>query len=92
MSKYPQLNWRSHACIAIEDAIKKAPKGSDLIKAIDAAYPFGERKYHPYKIWLDERRKALIRLNFYKPPQNRQCPYHPNGQTCLICMNKGAIA
>jgi hypothetical protein len=23
------------------------------------AYPFGERKYHPYKIWLDEIRRQL---------------------------------
>ena len=25
-----------------------------LKKALYDAYPFGQRKYHPYKIWLDE--------------------------------------
>jgi hypothetical protein len=25
--------------------------------ALLAAYPFGERKYHPYKIWLSEIRR-----------------------------------
>ena len=25
-------------------------------KALREAYPFGEREYHPYKIWLDEIR------------------------------------
>ena len=27
--------------------------GEELRRLINAAYPFGERKYHPYKIWLD---------------------------------------
>lgn len=26
----------------------------ELRKRLSAAYPFGERKYHPYKIWLSE--------------------------------------
>ena len=26
----------------------------DLRKLINNNYPFGARKYHPYKIWLDE--------------------------------------
>lgn len=28
-------------------------------RIIDAAYPFGQRKYHPYKMWLIERREYL---------------------------------
>lgn len=34
-------------------------------------------------------RKAclLVRLNLYKVPENRKCKYHPDGQTCLMCMN-----
>jgi hypothetical protein len=27
---------------------------AEVKKALFDAYPFGERKYHPYKIWLDE--------------------------------------
>ncbi|MFL5900918.1 MAG: hypothetical protein ACJ75S_06930 [Solirubrobacterales bacterium] len=30
-------------------------------KAIDDAYPFGERKYSPYKTWLKARRSYLAR-------------------------------
>lgn len=30
-----------------------------LLEAIDAAYPFGERKHFPYKMWLVERRIFL---------------------------------
>lgn len=26
----------------------------DIVAALREAYPFGERAYHPYKIWLDE--------------------------------------
>lgn len=29
---------------------------ADTAKAIDAAYPFGEREHHPYKVWLRERK------------------------------------
>jgi hypothetical protein len=28
-------------------------------KAIDEAYPFGAREYHPYKAWLKARRAYL---------------------------------
>ena len=31
-----------------------AEEGAELLKRISAAYPFGERAMHPYKIWLDE--------------------------------------
>jgi hypothetical protein len=34
----------------------------DVMRAIDAAYPFGPRRHHPYKIWLDERRKLAAEL------------------------------
>jgi hypothetical protein len=26
----------------------------EIVKALRDAYPFGPRKHHPYKIWLDE--------------------------------------
>lgn len=79
-------HWRTASIQVINQTIESAPPGTDLINAIDAAYPFGERAYSPYKIWLEERKKALIRLNLYKVP-NRKCKYHPDGQTCLLCMN-----
>lgn len=32
---------------------------SELSKALFKAYPFGRRRYHPYKIWLSEKKRAL---------------------------------
>ncbi|PHJ59622.1 hypothetical protein VF14_32650 [Nostoc linckia z18] len=63
--------WREKAAAAIEEAI--ALFAADLNNlndqqkqrlkcAIDASYPFGLRKNHPYQAWLDERRKAFYRL------------------------------
>jgi hypothetical protein len=40
-----------------DDEVKKAVNAT-----IDAAYPFGVRANHPYQIWLDERKEALINL------------------------------
>lgn len=45
-------NWRQAAINAIALALKDLPPDADKKKAIDEAYPFIERKYHPYKIWL----------------------------------------
>ena len=33
----------------------------DTAKSIDAAYPFGEREHHPYKVWLRERKVFFAR-------------------------------
>ncbi|MBW4478600.1 MAG: hypothetical protein KME54_17510 [Tolypothrix brevis GSE-NOS-MK-07-07A] len=88
MSRFKPSIWRSLSVEAINNAIKSAPPGANLKTLIDAAYPFGSREYTPYKIWLEERKKALLRLNLYKVPKNRKCKYHPNGQTCLLCQEK----
>lgn len=80
-------NWRQASISAIAFALKDLPKEADKKKAIDAAYPFYERKYHPYKIWLDERRKTLLQLGLWQPPKMRRCKYHSNKQTCLLCQN-----
>lgn len=53
--------WRTHAAIIIEQTIRQ--QGTDdmtaLRRALREAYPFGERKYHPYKIWCDEIKRQL---------------------------------
>ena len=54
--------WRQQAAAAIREAHAAVPEGADIkerMKAIDAAYPFGQRKYHPYKMWLIERAEYL---------------------------------
>jgi hypothetical protein len=32
---------------------------SSVLNAVDAAYPFGQRRGSPYRIWRDEFRRAL---------------------------------
>ena len=49
-------HWRDR-CRPIVAEIIKAWNGKDekeLRRALYEAYPFGERKRHPYKIWLNE--------------------------------------
>lgn len=50
------MAWRDYARPIIQKVLKEN-QGQDeksIRKALKEAYPFGERKYHPYKIWLDE--------------------------------------
>lgn len=67
--------WRIVARAAIQKAIASLPPECDraeLKKAIDQAYPFGEREYYPYKVWLDERRKTFYELGIpTKQPDKR---------------------
>lgn len=46
--------WREFAAPIIAAIIRRYPPGKERRAALRDAYPFGERKYHPYKIWLDE--------------------------------------
>lgn len=47
----------------------------EIRKALRDAYPFGERKYHPYKIWNDEikvqRKKRIFGKKKDKPDPNQ---------------------
>lgn len=53
--------WRDHAKPIIYKTIieNEGKPTKEIKKALRDAYPFGERKYHPYKIWCDEVRKQL---------------------------------
>lgn len=62
-----ESHWRKTSAAIIANALA-ATQGQPLAKriaAIDAAYPFGERRYHPYKMWLAERRVALDTIEGY---------------------------
>ncbi len=50
--------WRDMARPIIAEVIAEVGTGDPgrLKRALFDAYPFGERQYHPYKIWLDEIR------------------------------------
>lgn len=50
------MSWRDTARPIIAQVLKdtKGAPEKEISKALRDAYPFGERNYHPYKIWLDE--------------------------------------
>ena len=55
------MSWRQYSAPIIKRVIEQC--GTEdmklLRKKLHEAYPFGERKYHPYKIWCDEIRRQL---------------------------------
>ncbi|MBP0020277.1 MAG: hypothetical protein J7647_22320 [Cyanobacteria bacterium SBLK] len=74
--------WREVAQKRIKKVIKLYLKANPerpvnlnaLKKEISKAYPFGERKNHPYKIWLSEVKNQLkyyetIRFDPQQPPK-----------------------
>lgn len=71
--------WRDGARPIIAEVLEKT-KGCDesiIKKALYDAYPFGERQYHPYKIWLDEikvqrgKKKFGVKKQIEDPNQNK---------------------
>ena len=63
--------WRDVARPIIASVL--AQEGTEdrkrLRKALREAYPFGERKYHPYKIWCHEIRVQLGEARFGRRPK-----------------------
>lgn len=58
--------WRDCARPIIHSVLENN-KGADektIRKALRDAYPFGERRYHPYKIWLSEIQVQLKKKTF----------------------------
>lgn len=55
------VTWREKCSPIIYQVIKDNPGKSveELKKLSSVEYPFGARKYHPYKIWLDEVKRQL---------------------------------
>ena len=62
------MTWREQARMAIEETLSDIPFDADekeLRRVLRAAYPFGPRENHPYKIWCDEVRKTIVQR--FKP-------------------------
>ena len=59
--------WRRIAAPIISRVIAEhgAEDMRGLRRALREAYPFGERRFHPYRIWCDEIRRQL------RPPEIR---------------------
>jgi hypothetical protein len=51
--------WRDDAVPIIAKVLKEKEGCTEreIRKALREAYPFGQREYHPYKIWCDEIRR-----------------------------------
>jgi hypothetical protein len=56
--RIPAGYWRQRAAPVIRGVLEdmKGKPEKEIRAALREAYPFGERRYHPYKVWLDEIR------------------------------------
>lgn len=65
------MDWSRFAKDIIARIDIDVPEGATLKERtaiIDAAYPFGERRYWPYKAWLKARREYLGRYGYRPRP------------------------
>ena len=80
-----QSRWRRIAAPIIARVLAECAgrPDSEIRAALRAAYPFGPREHHPYKIWLDEiriqtgrrkltRRERGMQGRLLPPPDPRQ--------------------
>jgi len=55
--------WRDIARASVQKALDEAKDqglGPEATQAlVNDRYPFGQREYYPYKVWLEERKKLL---------------------------------
>ncbi len=75
--------WRKHANQVIARVVADNPGLSEmeLRKKLSAAYPFGERKYHPYQIWL-----SAVDEHFNPRPKERKAKARP------VAANEGQLS
>jgi hypothetical protein len=54
-------SWREIASPIIRETISNAGTNDmkHLRRELSKAYPFGQKKYYPYKVWLDEIKQQL---------------------------------
>ena len=62
--RFQESNWRKTATPIIAKVLveMKGKPEKEVRTALKDAYPFGQRKYHPYKIWLDEIKRQTGHL------------------------------
>ena len=47
-----RMSWAQRADHVLEELFRETAPAMPTNKQIREAYPFGERQYHPYKVWL----------------------------------------
>lgn len=59
----PTVTWRDIARPIIYQVLKDTAgwEYKEIRRSLRDAYPFGERKYYPYKVWCDEINRQLRR-------------------------------
>ena len=69
------MTWREHCgpIIAKILADNKGKTEKEIKKALQNAYPYGERAMHPYKVWCDEvkTQRGLKTTTKYFIPKNQ---------------------
>lgn len=81
--------WRSLAAPIIAKVVAetKGKTDAEIRAALRAAYPFGTREHHPYRIWLDEIRIQTGRRRIdsrVRRLQGRQPLSHDPRQQALL--------
>lgn len=64
--------WRDQAVAAIGAVHASLPADASFDErknAVGAAYPFGERRHHPYRVWLKAQREYLAKFQTGSRPQ-----------------------
>lgn len=78
--------WREYATPIIARVLRET-SGQDE-KAVKAAlrdaYPFGEREYHPYKIWCDEVKRQRRLGKYARPSAHLPVNRRPTGTGTLF--------
>lgn len=73
------LSWRDSA-LAVMDQVRVehlqagVSDKAQIARAIDAAYPFGERAHYPYKAWLSARKAFFARHGLPLTTRRRRPP------------------
>ncbi len=68
--------WRDGCKEIIYNTLKdnEGKTEREIRKALREAYPFGERQYHPYKVWCDE---IKIQRGLKRTKQQMNLDNHP---------------
>lgn len=80
-----ESRWRTKSRAVIIAALGRGRKagldGKELEKYVSEAYPFGERRMYPYRVWLNEfallvknQRKPMVRIKFKSPVNSGSWP------------------
>ncbi len=60
---------RAHIATAKAEGEQQGLTGKALRDFVNGRYPFGERKYHPYKMWCDEMKRTFDPEKCLPPPR-----------------------